>query len=224
LRFKAQTLGHHLLLTREERYEAQITTIRAFDTSPDKEEAWRKLKRSWYDRGRRRAAGMVPRAEYEARSLARTRPWEAFGISRSTWYRRGKPDPADRTLRGLPSQCEGSTGANGALTRVRTEQDNRYDIHNADLSQGRRSSLRAVQPLRPCSANAPRSGLSAAEPASMLFGDGVQISHRADPFEGMTREQIKRRRRKFFGSPAWHEAERMRAQLEKRAKDDCDDC
>ena len=28
------------------------------------------------------------RAEYEAASLARTRPWEAEGISKSTWYRR----------------------------------------------------------------------------------------------------------------------------------------
>jgi len=29
-----------------------------------------------------------PRAQYEAQSLARQRPWEAQGISRATWYRR----------------------------------------------------------------------------------------------------------------------------------------
>jgi hypothetical protein len=31
-----------------------------------------------------------PRAEYEAQSLARSKPWEAEGISRMTWYRRRK--------------------------------------------------------------------------------------------------------------------------------------
>lgn len=35
-----------------------------------------------------------PREEYLAQSLARTRPWETLGISRATWYRRGKPYPA----------------------------------------------------------------------------------------------------------------------------------
>ena len=29
-----------------------------------------------------------PRSEYEARSLARRKPWVAEGISRATWYRR----------------------------------------------------------------------------------------------------------------------------------------
>jgi len=28
-----------------------------------------------------------PRADYEANSLNRTKPWEALGVSRSTWYR-----------------------------------------------------------------------------------------------------------------------------------------
>jgi hypothetical protein len=34
-----------------------------------------------------------PREQYEAESLMRTRPWEKLGISRATWYRRGKPMP-----------------------------------------------------------------------------------------------------------------------------------
>jgi hypothetical protein len=29
-----------------------------------------------------------PRSQYEARSLARRKPWAAEGISRATWYRR----------------------------------------------------------------------------------------------------------------------------------------
>ena len=32
-----------------------------------------------------------PRAEYEAKSISRAKPWEALGMSRATWYRRGKP-------------------------------------------------------------------------------------------------------------------------------------
>jgi hypothetical protein len=35
----------------------------------------------------------VPRVEYEANSLARAKPWEALGMSRATWYRKGKPEP-----------------------------------------------------------------------------------------------------------------------------------
>ena len=34
-----------------------------------------------------------PREQYEAESLMHTRPWEKLGISRATWYRRGKPMP-----------------------------------------------------------------------------------------------------------------------------------
>lgn len=31
------------------------------------------------------------RADYEAQSLTKSKPWEAFGLSRATWYRKGKP-------------------------------------------------------------------------------------------------------------------------------------
>lgn len=33
----------------------------------------------------------LPRAEYEANSITRAAPWEALGMSRATWYRKGKP-------------------------------------------------------------------------------------------------------------------------------------
>jgi len=42
---------------------------------------------------RRRAAGVRSRQEYEASSARRQRPWEALGMSRATWYRKGKPRP-----------------------------------------------------------------------------------------------------------------------------------
>lgn len=37
----------------------------------------------------------MPREEYEANSYSRTKPWEKLGISRATWYRRGKPMPSE---------------------------------------------------------------------------------------------------------------------------------
>lgn len=33
----------------------------------------------------------IPRAEYEAQSFSKSKPWEALGMSRATWYRKGKP-------------------------------------------------------------------------------------------------------------------------------------
>lgn len=39
---------------------------------------------------KRRAARALPREVYEARSIERMRPWEMFGVSRGTYYRRSK--------------------------------------------------------------------------------------------------------------------------------------
>ena len=36
-----------------------------------------------------------PREEYENNSISRAKPWEDMGISRATWYRRGKPSPPE---------------------------------------------------------------------------------------------------------------------------------
>ena len=47
------------------------------------------------DETRRRAAGAIDRATYEANALTRQKPWEALGMSRATWYRAGKPMPPD---------------------------------------------------------------------------------------------------------------------------------
>lgn len=33
----------------------------------------------------------MPRDEYEAKSITRSSPWVALGMSRATWYRKGKP-------------------------------------------------------------------------------------------------------------------------------------
>lgn len=33
----------------------------------------------------------LPREQYLSSALSRSKPWEALGISRATWYRKGKP-------------------------------------------------------------------------------------------------------------------------------------
>ena len=32
-----------------------------------------------------------PREDYEANAISRAKPWEALGMSRASWYRKGKP-------------------------------------------------------------------------------------------------------------------------------------
>lgn len=32
-----------------------------------------------------------PRDQYLAKSVSKTKPWENLGMSRATWYRKGKP-------------------------------------------------------------------------------------------------------------------------------------
>jgi hypothetical protein len=53
------------------------------------------------ERERRAKAGATPRVQ----CLARTEPWKSLGISRDTWYRRGKPSPSDEFV----GKSEGQT-------------------------------------------------------------------------------------------------------------------
>lgn len=47
-----------------------------------------------------------PRAEFLAEhTISRTKPWEALGMSRATWYRRGKPMPPAEQEQENPAQA-----------------------------------------------------------------------------------------------------------------------
>jgi hypothetical protein len=89
LRWRADKLARRLNLHEAERQRLRITTIGAVDLDKAERKARRKLRARQRKEERRRAKGAKPRAEYEARSLTRTKPWEALGMSRRTWYRRG---------------------------------------------------------------------------------------------------------------------------------------
>jgi len=56
--------------------------------SKEERERARRLRQRQRELARRRAQGTKSRAEYEANSLSRNKPWLALGISRRTWYRR----------------------------------------------------------------------------------------------------------------------------------------
>jgi hypothetical protein len=106
-RYKADTLARLLNLTMADRTSLGITTIGAIDCNQQQRAELRRERKRAYAEARRRAAGAKPRAQYEAESLSRTKPWEQMGMSRSTWYAKGKP---------MPEQTQPDAG------QVRTQQ------------------------------------------------------------------------------------------------------
>ncbi len=92
-RWTADVLAWRLRLTMAERRYLGITTIGVFGMSKADRAKEALVRRREKETADRRAAGVRPRAEYEAQSASQTKPWERFGISRRTWERRGKPQP-----------------------------------------------------------------------------------------------------------------------------------
>jgi hypothetical protein len=77
------------------------TLIDYFDITPDEEREMlalissaEKTRRSNQRKTEaRRTNGVVPRDQYEANALSHRKPWELLGMSRASWYRKGKPAP-----------------------------------------------------------------------------------------------------------------------------------
>jgi hypothetical protein len=88
----ADQCGARLRLSYEERTRLRITTIGSFDVNRRQRAKRRKERKRIRDRERqatkRAERGAVPRVEYLARSLSRTKPWKPSGIKRRTWERR----------------------------------------------------------------------------------------------------------------------------------------
>ena len=93
----ADQCAERLRLSYEERnFGSGITTIGSFDVNKRERAKRRKERKRIRDRERqarkRAERGAVPRAEYLARSLSRTKPWKQSGIKRRTWERRRRPN------------------------------------------------------------------------------------------------------------------------------------
>jgi len=71
------------------------------------------------EEARRRAAGAVGRGTYEQSSLSRQKPWEALGMSRASWYRAGKPTPAEIETSPCVLQGEAAEQAQEPVRQVR---------------------------------------------------------------------------------------------------------
>lgn len=102
-RLKAITVGRIILLTYSERQLLNIKTMAPYDISISEVRNRQREAKRLADRVRaekkRRASGALMRAEYEENSLSRTRPWELVGMSKRTWYRRGRPLPLAQVRR-----------------------------------------------------------------------------------------------------------------------------
>ena len=77
-------------VTDEIRSEAKAWNIGTFGGSPEQRAKARKERQRRRDQDRRNNAGCKSRKEYERNSINHAKPWEGEGISRATWYRRGK--------------------------------------------------------------------------------------------------------------------------------------
>ena len=87
---KADELACYLRLDYETRKTLRITMIGAYDADKRERKRRRKERNRQSKERKRRKNGAKTRAEYEATSISRAKPWEAQGISRITWYRRQK--------------------------------------------------------------------------------------------------------------------------------------
>ena len=112
--------GRMLQLSHIERVETKAWTITAADICPAEAKALAHERKLAAQSARREAAraakGCKPRHQYEAESAEKTKPWLALGISRRTWYRRGKPTPINSRSRAR------NTGARGSNKETRTKR------------------------------------------------------------------------------------------------------
>jgi hypothetical protein len=95
---RADKIGELLGITDMIRTEAKAWNIGTRGGSPEDRAKARRERDRTYCEARRRAAGSKTRLEFlEANNLSRLKPWEAEGISRTTWYRRQSEAEANET-------------------------------------------------------------------------------------------------------------------------------
>jgi hypothetical protein len=86
-RLSPEELGRRHMVTNEQRDRLGLRQIWPVDMDLEQMKVHRRAKAKIRKRDKRRKAGVRPRAEYEAKSINRTKPWVEAGISRATWYR-----------------------------------------------------------------------------------------------------------------------------------------
>lgn len=93
---KADAVAKMLMVTMADRSKLGLRTIGACDMTTAERKDLAKANKRERDKNRqeckRRNLGMVDRKSQQAHTLAATKPWEAEGISRRTWFYRQKRD------------------------------------------------------------------------------------------------------------------------------------
>jgi hypothetical protein len=91
----ADNLARFLGVTFAQRQALRLTTIGSVNVKKRARKELRKRHDRLAKKRKRRANGVLARAEYLANSLSTTKPWEKLGMSRRTWERhRNKPRDA----------------------------------------------------------------------------------------------------------------------------------
>lgn len=98
----ADELAWRYRVTRDERDRLGLTTIGAIDFGKAARTKRRNQRNRKAKTEARRKAGLKRRADYEAQSIERAKPWIEEGISRRTWFRRMAQVRARGTGPGTP--------------------------------------------------------------------------------------------------------------------------
>lgn len=85
---RASDYGQALQLTDQERERLKVWRIYPIDMTYEELQARSKARKRERDRGRKRRARAAAGAKKRPTSLAKSKPWEAMGVSRATYYRR----------------------------------------------------------------------------------------------------------------------------------------
>jgi hypothetical protein len=89
-RLSADSLARFLGVTYAQRQALGLTTIGSVDVGRRARKELRKRRDRIAKERKRRARGVLARAEYLANSLSTAQPWRGKGMSRASWYRQNK--------------------------------------------------------------------------------------------------------------------------------------
>jgi hypothetical protein len=132
----ADGVAEFLRVSYAKRQALGLTTIGAVNVKRRDRKVIRRIRDKVKREQKRRAAGVRPRAEYEATSLSRTKPWRAVNMSRRTWERhRNKARDASVSAARLLIAEEGLASARPTepvLSHRRSKKKNRGGLPSRD--------------------------------------------------------------------------------------------
>ena len=120
-RFKADTLARMLRVTHVERTRLKLTTIGCYDVSKAERTRLRKERHRRGQQARRRARGVIMRAQYLATSISRQQPWWPQDVSSSNLV--PPACPGSGTLRQVRAQHTSLNAKHGPVSRKRAAEE-----------------------------------------------------------------------------------------------------